>query len=474
MDSNKKGRGNRGQRENSGEKKNIGQKKNRGESAKRQEGEKRQESEKRQWGRKVGRQLAIHVALYFLAAMAGLFLLLLVYMLPTYPMREHAYRSVPMLVREFETENLIEEYPGTFLGGFTDCLMLENAVYESEEHSVFEQVLCMYRGESGTGAGWAPGYSLIDYLEGTAQPREESYARYWHGYLVVLKPLLFLTTFNSIRIIGAMVQLLLVGMILTACGRRGEHFLGTAFLLSVPFLYYFSLYMSLSLSICFYVLAAVLLAQLKWHETLKEKGWYGLFFFLSGIATVYFDFLTYPLVTLGFPLCVFLYLSRDGFRRDVKHLAGFSAEWGMGYLGFWICKWILADLFTGSGTIRDGFHTLLERTGGVEEFSPVAGFFSVVKQNVSVYRNWGFYLLILGIVIWLACCVWKNRSGIAGENFAKAAVILLVSMYPFVWFLCAQNHSGEHCIYTYKILSVTVFAGICGVGKLWRRGEKAQ
>ena len=143
--------------------------------------------------------------------MAGVLLLLMTYCLPVENMREHVRQSLPMLQREFETENLIQEYPGTFMGAYTDCLMLENAIYQSEDHSVLEQTLCMYRGESGTGAGWAPGYSLVDYLEGTTQPAEVTYSRYWHGYLVVLTPLLLVTTFTTLRLIAAWVQLLLLG-----------------------------------------------------------------------------------------------------------------------------------------------------------------------------------------------------------------------------------------------------------------------
>lgn len=152
-----------------------------------------------------------HVIMLLAGTAVGLLLLYLVYCLPVGSMREHVRQSLPMLQREFETENLIQEYPGTFMGAYTDCLMLENAIYQSEEHSMLEQILCMYRAESGTGAGWAPGYSLVDYLEGSPQPVEVTYARYWHGYLVALKPMLLLTSFTTLRLIAAWVQLLLLG-----------------------------------------------------------------------------------------------------------------------------------------------------------------------------------------------------------------------------------------------------------------------
>ena len=119
---------------------------------------------------------------------AGLLLLLLVYCIPVSPMKVHIRQSLPMLEKEFSDSELLEGYPGSLTGSFTDCLMLENAIYTSDEHTTLEQILRMYRGESGTGDGWAPGNSLADYAWDARQPREVEYARYWHGYLVVLKP----------------------------------------------------------------------------------------------------------------------------------------------------------------------------------------------------------------------------------------------------------------------------------------------
>lgn len=239
----------------------------------------------------------------------GLAVLLLVHLLPLKPMQDHVYWSLPMIEKEFEDEVIVEGYRSTLTGNFTDCLMLEHAVYQAEGHSLLEQVLHMYRAESyESEGGWWPGHSLKDYLENTPQPREVQYARYWHGYLVILKPLLLLTSFNTIRLLNSALQLLLAGCVVMGFCRRDAMPLAMGFLLSLPFLFFVSTYASLSLSICFYVMTISLLAQLGLDPLLVRKGMYGQFFLVVGMATSYFDFLTYPLVTLGFPLCVFLYL----------------------------------------------------------------------------------------------------------------------------------------------------------------------
>ncbi|MCM1099918.1 MAG: hypothetical protein NC079_06540 [Clostridium sp.] len=406
-----------------------------------------------------------HIILLLGGTLAGVLLLWLAYCLPVEPMREHVYQSLPLLEREFEAENLIAEYPGTFMGGFTDCLMLENAIYRSDAHSLWEQILCMYRGESGTGDGWATGYSLSDYLAGIPQPAEVSYARYWHGYLVVLKPLLWLTTFPSIRLVAAWAQPLLIGLVVLVCCRRKDRFPALAFLVSVPFLYYFSLFTSLSLSICFYILTIALSAQLSLEGEIRRRGWYGEFFVLVGMATAYFDFLTYPLVTLGFPLCVYLYYDRGSVAKRFRNMLLYSAEWGIGYMGLWMMKWILAEIFTGEKVIADGLKTLAARTGAVESAAG-SGFAKVLWSNISPFANWGFGLLAAGIAVWLCVYIVRHRRNICRESFLGGGLLLLVALYPFVWFFLTQNHSSEHSIFTCKILALTVFAGVCAAGRI--------
>lgn len=422
---------------------------------------------------KAKRIAAVNFIILVLGTLVGFLALILVFCLPTEPMKQHLGQSLPIIEREFGDSELIPGNAATLTGNFTDCLMLENAVYRSEEHSYLEQVMFMYRGESGTGDGWAPGYSLVDYVEGVRQPREAEYSRYWHGYLVVLKPLLLLTTFNSIRVMAGILQLVLAGIIIILCGRRREDFLGTAFLLSVPCLYFFTMYFSLSLSICYYVMAAAVIIQLLHHEKLEQKGYYFAFFLIIGMATSYFDFLTYPLVTLGYPLCICLYLSKEKWQTQLKKLAGYSVEWSFGYLGLWAMKWILTDCMVGGHTLRDAVNTLSTRTESAQGYSKIAGFWKVIKQSIEPYTNWGFYLLVLGILIYLAVCAWRNRRNVKRESLLQGGVVMLVVLVPFAWLFLTQNHVEQHWMFTFKILAVSVFAGICAVGKVLGKGGEA-
>lgn len=397
---------------------------------------------------------------------AGLAALTAVFCIPAELMQQHAYQSLTMLEKEFVEFSLIEGYQGSMTGNFTDCLMLGNAVYVSEEHSLLERVLYVYRNEKFEEESWAPGYSLRDYLAGI-RGHEVGYARYWHGYLVVLKPLLWLTNFNTIRLLAAIVQSVLAGVLVARYARRGENFISGALVISFPFLYFFGLYSSLSLSICFYILAISLLAQEKWHEKFLEKGGYCEFFLIVGMATAYFDLLTYPLVTLGYPLCVALSLGNFNWKRNMCRFVTYCAEWTIGYLGMWAGKWVLTDVLTGGKIIENAVDTIRFRTGTAGSMPLFAGFISVLQKNLSVYQNWAFVLFLMAVGIILGHKFLKNKKMIwKKETTAQSLTVALVGILPFVWTLMVQNHSEEHWMFTYKIFSISAFAFFCAVGKL--------
>lgn len=401
----------------------------------------------------------------------GLLALIVVYCIPSDKMKSHVQQSIPMIQRDFQYSDVIEGYPASCVGSFTDCLMLEHSVYSSEEHTLLEQVMYMYRGESSEGEGWAPGYSLIDYLSGAEQVREVEYSRYWHGYLVILKPLLYLMSFNAIRVLASCIQLFLLSLVLIMCFQRNEKLLGIGFVAAMPFLYFSNLYMSLSLSICFYLLAVSVMIQLKWNEKICRLQWYGEFFFIIGMAVAYFDFLTYPLVTLGFPLCICLYLNGYNLKNGLKKIGGYSACWFGGYIGLWAMKWVLTDILVEGSTIKDSIDTILQRTDHASDQSRLSGFISVVFNNLDAYTNWAFYLVILAILVGVVLLFTSKRNNLRKENIGCAVSILIVAVYPFVWFFFVQNHSEEHWLFTCKILSISIFAFICAVGKMVKNME---
>ena len=320
----------------------------------------------------------------------------------------------------------------------------------------------MFRGESyyeeGNEEGWQPGESLRDYLGGASQPREVEYGRYWHGYLVILKPLLLLTSVNTLRLINSAFQLFCVGGILILLTKKNAEKLAAAFLFSLPFLYYVSSFASLSLSICLCLMLCEILFQVCMDEKLCRRGRYAEFFLIMGMLTSYFDFLTYPLITLGYPLCVYCYFHMDDkVEKQIKKVLFYSVEWGIGYAGMWAEKWVLSDLLSDSHVIQDAWENIRTRTGSAAEYSRLEGFFHVVGRNVKMYGNWCYVLIAVWVIVFVAICVRKGKM-IRRRITAQIGSYALIALYPFFWYFLIENHSEQHWLFTCRILAISVFA----------------
>ena len=188
------------------------------------------------------------------------------------------------------------------------------------------------------------------------------------------------------------------------------------------------------------------------------------FFLIVGMCVAYFDLLTYPLVTLGFPLGIEIYCSEESWIKQCKKMAGYILYWFTGYAGMWGLKWVITDAIFRAGTIGDALMTVGERTNTVSGQTVWLGYMDVVEKNFSYFFNIPFFLAVIIFVLWRMTAggrrVFEREKKICLSPNLKNHFIpcCLLAALPFIWYMAAQNHSTEHSIYTCKIISVSVFA----------------
>lgn len=402
-----------------------------------------------------------NIVILLLLPLAGLFLLLLVHLLPTGKMFTNVLNSKETVEKEFLDGLVVDGYPSTLTGGFTDSLMLEFAIYNTP-HPVGEQVLNMYRAESCTDGGWRAGESLVDYLDGSPDQHEVTYARYWHGYLVVLKPLLMFASLNTIRLLNGALQLLLLCLVMVLYTKKGYGNIALSMGIAMPFMMFMTSFASLSLSICLYLMLIEMLLLLK-LKTDEGLGNVTTFFLIAGAATAYFDFLTYPLVTLVFPLIAYLCMSKDKAGRQFGKIGLTSLCWGIGYAFMWASKWILAAIFAGGDVLSDATSTIAQRTSAMDSRGRLGGYLDIVKDNLSPYANRAFLLLMAAAVIGLLIFIVKKGLREYLKTLKTSLPVILLAILPFLWWFVTSNHSGEHWQFTCRIFSITVFAVFVGL-----------
>lgn len=394
---------------------------------------------------------------------AGILLLVAVFALPAAAVLENVRSSAGDLFAEGEKSTFLQ-YVNNERESFTDAIILGNAIAEPREKGIFERAMMIYRYDLEP-ESWSPEETLLAISQGrdTDSMYLIEYSRYWHGYLVFVKPLLLIFTWRQLLIFGAVLQLALLGAILCISVKKGRGGVGVAVITGYALMKPVLMAASVTMSIIWILTQFILIYMLIQNERLIAKKRYSVLFLVVGMTTAYVDLLTYPVVSLGFPLCAYFLLNeKDRLGDAIKKLAGFSFCWGAGYIGIWGMKWVVADLTLHQGTIRDAVWTIIGRTESIGGRPRLNGAGYAIWLNLQEYSH-PLYLWLMAIIVSVSLLlvgIVCRRVGIK-ETLKSMLPFLVIFAIPFVWILVAQNHSALHSRFTFRILGTAFMAVGC-------------
>ncbi|MDE6364265.1 MAG: hypothetical protein K2L86_08385 [Lachnospiraceae bacterium] len=395
----------------------------------------------------------------------GYGLLLLVYLLPTEPMRAHLAESAAALSGEREYHRVIPGVVSTQLDNYTDSWMVGNAVYDSPR-PVWKRALTCTSADFGKG----PLDGLVRYL-GTEQGyREVDYTRYWHGYLVLLKPFFLFFDYGDLRVFNVIVELLLVLLIFRTISKMGYEGEAWGYVLSVLFMMPVVIPLSIQFSVIFYLTNLAVFILLKAYDWIVDGIGLLLYFQLIGMCASYFDLLTYPIASLGVPLVCILLLEaeRDSWTK-VRTIVGLSVSWGFGYGAMWAGKWVLSTLVLRDSVIANALSQIVLRTAHTQNGEQIT-VLGTWLRNVEFYFEKPYLILIALCMAAVFAGIFRSRGQLA-DVCIDIIPFLLIAVMPFVWYALAGQHSYEHHWFTFRGLVTTVFACMCICARLYRDAD---
>ena len=413
-------------------------------------------------------RLSVHIFLaaasLVLAIALGTVSMIAVYCLPTNRMNDNVGKSLGILETEQSRFTWAPGYDGTGLDGYTDAIMLSNAVFRGTGDPV-QDAMCNPRIRYEA-AGKSPVDSLIRYVNRSEiEPGTQvEYARYWHGYLVLLKPLLLFFTVSDLRMMNLIFQFTMMLAVLLELYRREGCRLAIPFGAVIFCLNPISTALCMQYSSIYNLMLAGAWLMLRFQLWERRYGW--LLFLWLGIGTAFFDFLTYPVAALGICLVLMAVFSDGNWQKKLRGVFLSSVAWCFGYGGMWSGKWVVASAITGENVLSNAIDQVAFRSGSevsVSEGAESAGMLNVIEKNLSVYSTTAFLLLLallIAAVIW-AVVVRKYRFRFRAEICVP---LLFIALYPFVWYCVIRNHSMVHYWMTHRNLSATIFALACMVG----------
>lgn len=408
---------------------------------------------------KITFMLVKSVVILFIGSIIGFILLYASYCLPVDNMYKNAQESIPLFKFEGTYPQLIFDYYETQLDNFTDALMISNAIYNGDK-TTLDKTINVYRLCVN---GKNPTDSLIKILSNNSNFEYilDSYSRYWHGYLIFLKPLLIIFNYSDIRVINSIMQFFIVFIVCYLMIKFKQNYYIIPYLISITLISPISISLSLQFSAIFYIFNISLIIMLKFYEKLKENNKLIFYFLIVGMVTSYMDLLTYPIATLGMPLIMYLIITKN---KDllfyIKKVIIYSTFWGIGYGGMWVSKPLISNMLLGNGFLSNFTSAFKNRTSLTSRNTTISRF-SAIWRNISVYCKIGYLLFFLIIFLAFIYKIIQNRKNITKLVILESFKYILVCIMPFLWYMFAVNHSYIHFWFSFRNLIVLFFGGLC-------------
>lgn len=391
--------------------------------------------------------LAKMLCIVLVATIVAVLLLAIVYSIPVDLLNKNARKSCDIMLEEGDYKRFFdnESYQ---LDNFTDATMISEAIYDSDDN-VFVGSMLNQNGGMGVSG-------LANYLNGFGG--SNSYSRYWHGYLIFLKPLLLVFSIKGIRILNLILQILLVVGICFVL-RKKQKMLIVPYLISLLFINPLVISQSMQFSTIYYLMNLSFLCIILFYDKLKSKNWLKFAFLIFGLLTSFFDFLTYPLATLTVPLVAVLWFDEgDSLKEKLKTVILLCAFWAVGYFGFWFMKWLVGSIITNSNLFENALKQAQERIDGDIGYAPsklsVVFAFTLNILPLLNYKN----LVLCAVSIVLAILLFvKHRQDF---KIKKAEIVgfICVALLPILWYFVLHNHSFMHYWFTFRSYIGTIFA----------------
>ncbi len=391
----------------------------------------------------------------FLVSVLAALLFLLVAIIPQEAIQKNAESTVKQLLSHHQWEIALNKGDPTYTFDlYTDSIiMMESYNLNTEDiSSIFKNP--MHTSEANE---WNAAMAMDEVVNGDAQ-NERSYTRYWMGFRMIVRPLLLIADYYTIRKIVSAVFFILFALTTALIAKKKG--IKIAFCFAVPIALMNPAIISHSLQFsCDFILAFIFIVFLLITD--GKKFSVPVMFCAFGVLTQLFDFYTTPLITYALPLIVLLTLEEYENKRWSTALVSF-ATWMYGYASMWVVKMLFTTLFTDKNGFKEAFNSFAGRVGitkpaGLEEKYDSVEALRLVYNNIFVDTTGNIIFLAIAIVSVTAVIIsfLTNKR----KDFFSQTVFIFIAVLPLLWFAVAAQPTVIHYWFQYRTV-VATFASL--------------
>lgn len=421
-----------------------------------------------------------YVLVFIILICVYMLLLTISSMIPSTLLQENVKQSSETLALEGERKEINLLYKKESIFTFTDALMI-NTAYSIDNTTPLKSPLLARKNyipeqtkiehadsqynlgatskykNSKTGDIYQVG-ELYGLMHGEKIEESFEYARYWHGYLVLLRPLLAIFNYSAIRVLFLVITLTLIAILSILLYKKID--LQTAIIYIVGFIS-ISIWIvtrSINESLIFIFTLICMVYLLFRKKRIKDSF---LLFFVIGSITNFIDLLTAPIVSLGLVGTIyFLILQKENnqisIKQLIKEIIKICLAWALGYGLTWAMKWIIVQLLYNRNLIIQAIEQAKYRMLIPKQYKFTI--FDVLMKN-ALYLSFNTIISILGFIfgyILYELIKNKNKEINFKNNLRKSIPFIFLGLLPIAWYIVLKQHSLIHSFFTYRIMIVTI------------------
>lgn len=412
-----------------------------------------------------------HLLAFVITAVVLVGVLLLTALIPQSAIKENVKSSAEYLCQSEVFEREIDTVKSSNIDRYADSILLSIAYQYDSENPLYSVMTSSYY--------YSPykneNYNLLNSVKNGLDANQQ-YLRYWHGSIAVVRPLLTVFSINQIYIFNAVVLIILALLLIALLIKYKANILAIAFIVGIVFTGSWFVPFSLEYTWTFMIMLVMSIIMV----LLCNKGKWesmGMLLLVCGMITSYMDFLTTELITLFVPLLIALWFNMRENQENskssvIKTAVRYTLLWGIGYIGMWALKWLLAGVVMQENIIPYLSEHISERLGGDVGIGLFKYLWGAIANNVSslFVFDYGMTGIVVGLiaVVFTAYILFVYRK--KEIDITRILLYLCIGVIPYIRYLVLHNHSYLHYFFTYRTQIITVISIVLIIGELseWR------
>lgn len=405
------------------------------------------------------KKIVQYILVFILILLILLTLLTLTAMIP----REKIINNLQESAKYLETKSGIEKIQNkrdyTYLHTYADSVIL-NIIYYIDSSKPLQSVLESKYFE------FVKVDSNVNFIQALKNNEEsnQQYLRYWHGSMIIIRPLLIILNLQQIYYLFAVILYMLLIILFFMLWKKYK-LLAIIMVLGMIMINIFITPFCLEYIWTIFIMIIITMLSLK----LEKKGNKDLFllFFISGIITCFLDFLTTELLTILIPILVVLIIRNkenrvSNFKEGLIFICKSIIIWFIGYSAMWISKWVIAEIILNIRCMQDIKNQIFYRINGeINEISNMEMYIGAITKNIHtlfpiniVKRTKKLILPIVIISVTIILLIDKNK--IKEKWFS--GLLFIIGIIPYIRYLTLSNHSYRHYFFTFRSQLVSIIA----------------